>query len=229
MLRGAIKMNQLIIGQQLWFVDKISGEEVSVTVESVNTDYFTFFYKRKKIECPIQKLGEKIYPVVFYKGERFRYRNKNWETSNGEIYSKSYQKKIEKRYHIRRKYTYDSGDLIQLGRIAKNDKKIIVAINCFEAAMVKSSKYEISSFVSELSSLYRIAKTPNSSISLYNYICREYADFCFEKSFLTSVASAYADIGLKEKALSLADSLYGKLRGKKDNELNNLYKRLDSL
>lgn len=228
-LRGVIKMDQLIIGQQLWFVDKISGEEVSVTVESVNTDYFTFFYKGKEMKCPIKKLGEKIYQVVFYKGEMFRYRNKNWETSNGEIYSESFQEKIEKCYNIRKKYTYDSGELIRLGRIAKNDKKFNMAINYFETAIIKSSKNEISNFVSELSSLYRIAKTPNSSISLYKYICREYVKFNFTKSFLTSVASAYADIGLKEKALRLSDSLYGKLGGKKDDELNNLYKRLNSL
>ena len=222
-------MDQLIIGQQLWFVDKISGEEVSVTVDSVNTGYFTFFYRRKKMECPIQKLGEKIYPVVFYKGERFRYRNKNWETSNGEIYSKSYQEKIEQRYHIRKKCTYDSEELIRRGRDAKNDKKFNTAINYFEAAIIKSSKNEISNFVSELSSLYRIAKTPNSSISLYKYICREYVKFNSTKSFLTSVASAYADIGKKEEALRIADSIYGKLGGKADNELNNLYKRLNSL
>lgn len=227
-------MDNLYNGQVLWFVDKKTRKEVQVTINDVFDESFTFNYKGKTIRCSKKKIGNGIYKhsksnaKIFYLGELFFFDEK-WKRYDNKICSEKYQEKLSKIFDKRFPFArLTTTQLIEQARKAKDSKKYDIAMSYFEIAFLKSKNFEVSNYISELTSLYRKFQRPNAVIELYKYICKKHKNFYFPDSFFTSLSAAYLDIGNKEKSLQCAEKVYGRLNGTKNKELKNLYSRINT-
>lgn len=223
-------------GQQLWFVDKKSKIEVSVLVNKVYDNRFSFIYKGKELTCDNCNIGDKIYtspknpkPIIFFRGELCEVNGEEWIRYDGKRYAEKYQDRLSRLYNKRKKYyIYSAQVLIKEGYKAKYSKKHDVAISYFEIALLKADANDANKCISDLSSLYRIVRWPNASIELYKYVLDRYKHIELSAQFLTSVGAAYLDMGNKEKALQLAEKVFAMLGGNKDEKLEYLFYRIDA-